>query len=91
MNPGELRVPAGIMETARGEMPKTELAAALGIGRITIIRWEKTGARLLHAWALLGWLLLQGELERAAPLHVTLRRLEIMGGNGRRRTSRGRY
>lgn len=82
-------MPAEIMERARGEMPKTALADALGIGRITIIRWEKTGARLLHAWALLGWLLLQGELERAAPLHVTLRRLEIMGSNGRRH--RGRY
>lgn len=89
MNPGELRVPAEIMERARGEMPKTELADALGIGRLTILRWEKTGARLLHAWALLGWLLLQGELERAAPLHVTLRRLETMSSNGRRR--RGRY
>lgn len=85
MNSQEVRVPAEIMERARGEMPKTELADALGIGRLTIIRWEKNGARLLHAWALLGWLLLQGELERAAPLHHTLTRLEIMCSNGRRR------
>ncbi len=66
-------------------LSQVQVAEILGIGKRTVIRWEQDGARLLHAYALVGALFSRGRIEAAGSLFSILQqRAPAMARGGRR-------
>lgn len=71
---GAVLIAPGPMKEARelACLSQRQLAKVLGIGKRTVIRWEQDGARLLHAYALVGALFSGGRIEAAGSLFSIL-------------------
>lgn len=86
---GAVLIAPAPMKEAREDagLSQVHVAEILGIGKRTVIRWEQDGARLLHAYALVGALFSRGRIEAAGSLFSILQQRAPV----RARTRGGRW